>query len=368
MPTITLSSAAKVAATGGRTAIVAAGEPLAGVVVRVAEQRQLDPRCEPGAEGLARRARAARSAPCPAAGPAPRSRLVTSCESRPPTVRLTLRISASPLTGVPSSIAGRATSISRQSSASAQRRYLRGRAPERCPVGRRGGRSRGRSPRSRQCSIASIGLEQVDPADQILEARDAEAGHDLPRLLGDVEEEVDDVLGLALEALAQLGILGRDPDRARVQVAGAHHHAARRDQRRGREAHLVGAQERRDDDVAAGLQLPVGLHPDPRAQVVEHERLLGLGEADLPRDAGEQDRRQRRRAGAAVVARDQDVVGVRLRDAGRDRADARPRRRASPRSAPRDSRSAGRRSAASGPRSSRCRGAAAARSGRRRAW
>ena len=40
------------------------------------------------------------------------------------------------------------------------------------------------------------------------------------------------------------------------------------------------------DDVAAGLQLAVGLHPDPRAQVVQHERLLRLGEADLPRDAG----------------------------------------------------------------------------------
>ena len=42
-----------------------------------------------------------------------------------------------------------------------------------------------------------VGLEQVDPADEILEPRDAEAGHDLAHLLGDVEEEVDDVLGLA---------------------------------------------------------------------------------------------------------------------------------------------------------------------------
>ena len=58
------------------------------------------------------------------------------------------------------------------------------------------------------------------------------------------------------------------------------------------------------------------------AQVVEHERLLGLGEADLPRDAGGLDAGQRRRAGAAVVAGDQHVVGVRLRHAGRDRADA----------------------------------------------
>ena len=61
---------------------------------------------------------------------------------------------------------------------------------------------------------------------------------------------------------------------------------------------------------------------DPRAQVVEHQRLLGLGEADLPRDARGLDRGQRRGAGAAVVAGDQDAVGVGLGDARRDGADA----------------------------------------------
>ena len=89
---------------------------------------------------------------------------------------------------------------------------------------------------------------------------DAERGHQLPGLLGDEEEEVDDVLGLAGEALAQLRVLRRDADRAGVQVADAHHDAARRDQRRGGEAELVGAEQRGDDDVAAGLQLAVRLH------------------------------------------------------------------------------------------------------------
>ena len=167
-----------------------------------------------------------------------------------------------------------------------------------------------------------VGLEQVDAADEILVAAHPEPRHDLARLLGDVEEEVDDVLRLAGEALAQLGILGGDPDGARVEVAGAHHHAARRDQRRGGEADLVGTEEGSNDDVASRLDLAVRLHPDARAEVVAHERLLRLGEADLPRDAGEQDRRERRGAGAAVVAGDQHVVGVRLRDSGGDGADA----------------------------------------------
>ena len=75
--------------------------------------------------------------------------------------------------------------------------------------------------------------------------------------------------------------------------------------------------------------------------------------------------RERRRAGAAVVAGDQHDVGVRLGDAGRDRPDARLGDELDARCAPADSRSSDRRSAAPDPRSNRCRGAAAARSARR---
>ena len=74
------------------------------------------------------------------------------------------------------------------------------------------------------------------------------------------------------------------------------------DERRGREAELLGAQQRGDHDVAAGLQLAVDLHDDAVAQVVQHQHLLRFGEAELPRHAAVLDRGQRRRAGAAVVA------------------------------------------------------------------
>ena len=62
----------------------------------------------------------------------------------------------------------------------------------------------------------------------------------------------------------------------------AHHHAAGHDQRRGREAELLGAKQRRDDDIATGLQLTVGLDDDPLAQAVGDQRLLGLGETEFP--------------------------------------------------------------------------------------
>ena len=128
--------------------------------------------------------------------------------------------------------------------------------------------------------------------------------------------------GLPVNFLRSSGILGRDADRARVQVADAHHHAARDDERRRREAELLGAEQRRDDDVAAGLHLAVYLHDDAIAEAVEEEHLLRLGEAELPRAAAVLDARERRGARAAVVARDEHDVRVRLRDAGGDRADA----------------------------------------------
>ena len=75
-------------------------------------------------------------------------------------------------------------------------------------------------------------------------------------------------------------------------------------ERRRGEAELLGTEQRGDDDVAAGLQLAVDLHDDAVAHAVEHERLLRLGQAELPRRAGVLERVQRGRAGAAVVPGD----------------------------------------------------------------
>ena len=100
--------------------------------------------------------------------------------------------------------------------------------------------------------------------------------------------------GLPVELRAQRRILRGDAHRAGVQVALAHHDAAHGDQRRGGEAELLGAQQRGDGDVAAGLQLAVGLHADAAAQIVHHQHLLRFGEAQLPRNAGVLDRSERR--------------------------------------------------------------------------
>jgi hypothetical protein len=119
-----------------------------------------------------------------------------------------------------------------------------------------------------------------------------------------------------------LGFCVAIPTGQSVEVADAHHDAAQHHQRRRREAELLGAQQRGDDDVTARLELAVRLDRDAAAQVVQHQHLLRLRQAELPGHARVLDARQRRRAGAAVVATDQHHVGVRLRDARGDRPDA----------------------------------------------
>ncbi len=134
--------------------------------------------------------------------------------------------------------------------------------------------------------------------------------------------KLTDVLGFAGELLAELRVLGGHADRAGVQVADAHHHAAQGHQRSGGEAELLGPEQSADDHVAAGLELTVHLDHDPAAQVVEQQCLLSLGQSQLPRRPGVLDARERRRPGAAVVPADQDHVGVRLGDARGDGADS----------------------------------------------
>jgi len=157
-------------------------------------------------------------------------------------------------------------------------------------------------------------------ADQVDEPAHAQACHDLARFLGDHEQIVHDVLGLARELLPQHRILRGNADRAGVQVALAHHDAAQRDQWRRGETHLLGTEQRGDHDVAASLDAAIGLEHCAAAQVVHHERLVSLGDAELPRHARVLDARERRGTRATVVAGDEHMVRMCLHDTGRDRA------------------------------------------------
>ncbi len=110
--------------------------------------------------------------------------------------------------------------------------------------------------------MAFRGFEHVGAADHVGERAEAELRHEFAHFLRDELHEVHGVLRIAGEFRAQLRILRGDADGAGVQMADAHHDAAERDERRGREAELLRAEQRGDDDVAAGLHLAVRLDDD----------------------------------------------------------------------------------------------------------
>ena len=85
-------------------------------------------------------------------------------------------------------------------------------------------------------------IQALHVAHGLFKRAEAELGQQLAHLFGDEHEEVDHMLGLAGEPGAQLRVLRGDALRAGVLLAGAHHHAALHDQRRGGEAELLGTQ------------------------------------------------------------------------------------------------------------------------------
>ena len=95
-------------------------------------------------------------------------------------------------------------------------------------------------------------VEEIRAAYEVVEPAHPEPGHDLAHFLGNEEEIIDDVLRLPGEFLAQFRILGRDADRAGIEMALAHHDAAGGDQRRSGKPELVRAQHRSNHDIAAG--------------------------------------------------------------------------------------------------------------------
>ena len=185
-----------------------------------------------------------------------------------PTVRLTLVIVVENRTGLPESSASRLITISCWSSALSRpwscrelqyRSWFMNADSGSCSTGDRS------SLCAFQCSRGQRGVQRADLADRLVEGAEAELRHEFADLFGDEHEEVLDELRLAGEALAQHRVLGGHADRAGVEVADPHHDAARHHQRRGGETELLGAQQRGDHHVAAGLELAVDLHHDPVA-------------------------------------------------------------------------------------------------------
>src|ERR1051326_5413734 len=105
-------------------------------------------------------------------------------------------------------------------------------------------------------------------------------------------------------------------------MANSHHDAAETHEGRGRKTKLFCAQQGSYHNVTTRLQLAICLDRDATSKVVQHECLVGFGEAKFPWRSGMLDTREGRRASASVVAADEDYISMRFGNACRNRADA----------------------------------------------
>jgi hypothetical protein len=122
--------------------------------------------------------------------------------------------------------------------------------------------------------------------------------------------------------LAQRRVLRGHAHGAGVQVADAHHDAAQRHQRRRGKTELFGPQQGGNENIAPRFELAVRFQAHAGAQAVEHEGLVGFGQPQLPGQPaclmlvwGDAPR-------AAVVAADEDDVGLAFGHPGGHRAHA----------------------------------------------
>src|SRR5579863_8047070 len=83
-------------------------------------------------------------------------------------------------------------------------------------------------------------IEHVNAPHHLVHGAKSELSHVLPNLLRNEEKEIDYMLGLPLELLAQHRILRRNAYRAGVEVALAHHDATHRNQGSGGKAEFFG--------------------------------------------------------------------------------------------------------------------------------
>ena len=303
-------------ASGGWRTIAAARQALADIVVGVARQLERDAVRQEGAEALPGSAVEARTRSCPRAGRHGHS----AWRPRPTASRRRY--------GGRCGSAARSRTGSRCSSAGcAGWRSARCRAP-----------CRGRGPASRMFRsrppASPAPVESCDEVDALglpvsigrrMSSRstrptissklaEAQLRHQLAHFLGDEEEVVDHVLGLAGECLRSTGSCVATPT---GQVLRWHLRIMMQP------AAINGAVAKPNSSAPSSAPTTTSrpvLRPPSTCTAMrprrpfQHQGLLRLGEADLPGRAGMVQRRQRAGAGAALKAGDRDMIGARLAD------------------------------------------------------
>jgi len=168
-----------------------------------------------------------------------------------------------------------------------------------------------------------VNIEQFVAANDLIERAVSELSEILPHLLCDELEEIHDELRFAVESCAQFRILGRHPHRAGVKVTDTRHDASLHNQRSRRKTKLLGTEQRPDNNIPTGLELPVNLHNNTVTHAVEHESLLRFCKPQLPRCARVLERVQGGCSGATIMPRHKNDIRECFCHPGRNRPDPR---------------------------------------------
>jgi hypothetical protein len=164
-------------------------------------------------------------------------------------------------------------------------------------------------------------LEHLGVANHLVDGPVAKLGHDSTQLVGDVVEKVDDVLWSTLKLLAKLGILCGDTNRARVQMALAHHNAPHSNKRRGSKAPLLSTKQTSNSNIPTRTNLAISLDNHTATEIVKDKRLVSLSKTQLPGETGILDTSPAGSTGTTIMTRDQNVVGPGLSDTRSDDTD-----------------------------------------------
>ena len=154
--------------------------------------------------------------------------------------------------------------------------------------------------------------DEFGVTNDVVQLAEAHFGQIFAHLLRQEAEVVHHILVVTAEVLAQFGVLRGYTHRAGVGVALAHHHAAQHNEHRGAEAELLSTEQSHGYDVAAGLDLAVGLQAHLAAQAVEHERLLCFAQTYFGRNASVTHAAGGRSTRTALSTADDDEVGLSL--------------------------------------------------------
>ena len=134
--------------------------------------------------------------------------------------------------------------------------------------------------------LGTVYFNEIRAAYDILEMTETHLGQILPYFLGKEGVIIHQILTLAEEVGAKLGILGGNTHGAGIGMALAHKNAAEHNQLGSAEAEFTRAQQSHCNHIVTCLELTVHLHLDYSAQIVQHEGLLGFGKTYFGRNSG----------------------------------------------------------------------------------